>query len=121
MIKKIVCIAIPLFCVIALFLKLSGVNHVEFNKDYYNFMVSILQRSEKFTFAIPNIPEIPTIGNGFADVLIGFVNGLSSVINVLSTIFNVSVKVLSFILGLLEAAIDGLKELIIGGLVALSV
>ena len=121
MIKKIVCIAIPLFCVIALFLKLSGVDHVEFNNDYYNFMASILQRSQKFTFAIPNIPEIPTINNGFVDALIGFVNGLSSVINIISTVLNVCIKVLAFILGLLEAAIDGLKGFIPAPLVVMSV
>ena len=120
MIKKIVCITIPLFCVIALFLKLSGVDHVEFNEDYYRFMASILQRSEKFTFAIPNIPQIPTINNGFVDALIGFVNGLASVINVISTILNVCLKVLAFIIGLLEAAIDGLKQFI-PALVVLSV
>lgn len=121
MIKKIVCIAIPLFCVIALFLKLSGVDHIEFNKDYYDFMASILQRSEKFTFAIPNIPEIPTINNGFVDAIIGFVNGLASVINILSTILNVCIKILAFILGLIEAAIDGLKGFIPGTVLTPSV
>lgn len=121
MIKKIFCFLIPTFCIIALFLKLSGVNHIEFGEDYYRFMSSILQRSDKFTFAIPNIPQIPTINNGFVDALIGFVNGLASVINVVTTLFNVVLKVLAFILGFMEAAIEGIKQFIPQPLAVLSV
>lgn len=113
-IRNIFCCLIPIFCVIALFLKLNGIDHIEFDEKYYNFMSSVLQNSSMFTFEIPDIPEIPSIGNGFIDAITGFLNGLTSVINILSTLVNVVIKVLSFFLGMFKTIIEQLKNLFIG-------
>ena len=110
-IRNIFCCLIPIFCVIALFLKLNGVNHIEFNDDYYRFMSSVLQNSEFFQFEIPNIPEIPEIGNGFLDAITGFLNGLTSVINILSTLVNVVIKMLSFFLGMFKTIIEQIENI----------
>lgn len=111
--KSIFCVAIPLFCVIALFLKLNGVDHIEFGDGYYRFMSNVLQNSVAFKMEIPNIPEIPPIGNGFLDLLVGFINGLISIINILIIMVNVVIKLLSFILGLAKTIIDSLKDIFI--------
>lgn len=116
-IRNIFCCLIPIFCVIALFLKLNGIDHIEFDDKYYNFMSSVLQNSTFFQFEIPNIPEIPEIGNGFVDALVGFLNGITSVINILSTILNVVIKMLSFFLGMFKTIIERLKDLFIGEVV----
>lgn len=115
--KAIFCTAIPLFCVIALFLKLNGVDHIEFGDGYYRFMSNVLQNSVAFKMEIPSIPEIPAIGNGFLDLLVGFINGLISIINILIIMVNVVIKLLSFILGLAKTIIDSLKDIFITSLV----
>lgn len=109
--KNIFVCAIPVFCVLALFLKLNGIDHVDFSDEYYRFMSTVLQNSQKFTFAIPNIPEIPQLGNGFVDMLVGFINGLISIVNILSTIVNVIIKLLSFILGMFESIINAIRDI----------
>lgn len=114
-ISKIFCIAIPLFAVIALFLRLNGIEHLEFNNDYYRFMSNVLQNSEIFQMEIPEIPDIPLIGNGFLDAIIGFINGLTSVINILIVMLNVVIKMLSFILGLVKTIIESIKDIFING------
>lgn len=117
--KNIVICAIPIFCVLALFLKLNGIDHVEFTDDYYKFMSSVIQNSAKFTMEIPNIPPIPELGNGFLDLLAGFINGLIGIINILSMMINVVIKMLGFILGTFESIINGIKRYFLGELLVL--
>lgn len=113
LLKTIFCAAIPFFCVIALWLKLNGVDHIEFGDGYYRFMSQVLQNSVAFQIEIPSIPELPPIGNGFLDIMIGFVNGLISIINIIIIMFNVVIKLLSFILGLATTIIDSIKSIFI--------
>lgn len=121
LLKNIFCIAIPLFCVIALFLKLYGVDRIEFGDGYYRFMSNVLQNSVSFQMEIPSIPEIPPIGNGFIDILVGFINGLISIINILIIMVNVVIKLLSFILGLTKTIIDSLKSIFLGSVFSPSI
>lgn len=116
-IRNIAVCLLPIFCVLALFLKLNGIDHIDFNDDYYCFMLNVLQNSSIFKFEIPQIPEIPQIGNNFLDFVIGFLNGLSAVINILSSIVNVLIKLVTFLLGLLKTIIDGIEQIFLGRVV----
>lgn len=109
-IKRVFVWLIPVCAIIALVLYGFGVHYVEFGDSYYRFFQGVLQIENKLDIAIPNIPPIPTIDNGFFDVLIGFVNGLTTLINVLINIFNVSVKVLVFLLSIILNVINLLSD-----------
>lgn len=94
---------------IALFLYSIGVERVEFDDKYYRFFSSVLQVQKQWKLAIPTIPTIELIGNGFVDFLFGFINGLTNVINILITLTNVVINMLQFIISIFVAIVDNLK------------
>ncbi len=109
---------IPFFMFIALFLKLNGVDQVQFTDQYYTFMRGIAIRSANLNVQIPNIPLIPqlNVGGGWWEVLsflIAFVNSLSSIFNVLINLINILLSILIFIMFMLVEGVNSLKQIFI--------
>lgn len=118
MLKKILAFFLLAMLLIAVFLKLNGVDNVGFDDTYYKFMQSVLQRTNAFSFAIPDIPLIPSLATvgGFWDivnVLVTFANGIINLLNLLVTLLNVLLSVLQFIVGFVIEVINQLRNLII--------
>lgn len=96
---KIITSCMFVFLILALILSFAGIQKVEFNQSYYNFMQAVAIRSNSWHIAIPDIPKIPlgdTTWDGFWAVL----NLLINFINFFVTIINGFVKIINIIISL---------------------
>ena len=102
-------------CLIAFFLSLYGVTHIQFGNDYYTFMGQVSSTYESWAFEIPDIPKIPEIDKGdydkgglilavlikIANFFVKFVNIITTIINIITSILNIVIQVIQFILSLI--------------------
>lgn len=118
MLKRILLFLIPLFLFLALFLKLNGVDRVEFTSQYYEFMRGIAIRTSQLNVQIPNIPLIPAlqVGGGWWEVLsflIGFANSIASVVNVIVSVLNIVLNILTFLIFMIIEGVNSLRSIFI--------
>lgn len=120
MINKIIAFLILPCMILALVLSFVGVQQVTFDNSYYNFMSSVNNTFNSWSFSIPEIPKIPNIKNAnwedvyelftflkfLGGVIVKFLNGLISVINILIMIINVIIHLLQFILSIIYCVLN---------------
>lgn len=110
MFKRIVTYCIFAFLLIALVLKIGGINKVEFNDSYYSFFQKINGMYSTWRLDIPNIPQLPSMVNtgGFVLILnafISFANGIVTIVNIVVLTVNFLINVIQFILTIFSSVV----------------
>jgi len=109
MIQKVSLYFILPMCIIAFFLALVGVQHINFDDSYYSFIRNVSLSFDRWKIEIPDIPKINDIqassynsNGGILEVLIRIGNFFVKFINIISTILNVIINVVNIVIQLIQ-------------------
>ena len=110
MVNRIVGFTLLPCMILALFLALKGVQHVDFGNTYWLFLRDVTSSYNSWKLEIPDIPKVPKIAGGtfsekglilavlisIANFFVDFVNALIAVINFGNTIINICIQIIQF-------------------------
>lgn len=124
MIQRVALYFILPMCILAFFLSIAGVQHIQFGDSYYSFLRSVSVSFNSWKLEIPDIPSINKISIGdydksglilsvlikIANFFVSVVNSIILLINFVINILNIVVQIIQFVLTLIYRCKDFIKK-----------